>query len=431
MEDKQFLDEAGLSEAGKVIKEHYASKEDLSKIDVTEQLIDYAKKSDLDNKIDKVNGKGLSTHDYSNEDKAKLDSIDLDGILSVMNDVDGIKNELKKIPNIAVKQYTTETYYNELNKLGFDPLFYFENPITFLFITSDYELNEYDSLCGSNIDVTGVFSFALPALIITLPMVSINGHKEKNVLVQYAQSLYNNNLYCRVGQCVTHDGSHNWTTMSDWHPIVSSFVTDELDKMKGYIEFLSKQFMEYSITEPKSYPKVNGEYNIVSTVLKKINITNLKSWFDWACDSGAQSVMVRGQLSESNIQKTPSGICWAEYIPASGENNNKQSVKQIIFISELGIEISRKSKQPLDVSHITSGMRMGSDFVDDQFAMKWMDSSLWTPWTAKIVNTRPIVNNLTDGGDNIPLSAEQGKALNDKVLALQQEIQQLKNQIKE
>ena len=73
MEDKQYLDEAGLSEVGKVIKEHYASKEDLSKIDVTEQLEDYAKKTDLNNKVDKVDSKQLSTNDYTNEDKELME----------------------------------------------------------------------------------------------------------------------------------------------------------------------------------------------------------------------------------------------------------------------------------------------------------------------------------------------------------------------
>lgn len=54
MDNKQFLDEAGLSEVGKVIKEHYATKEDLSKIDVTGQLIDYAKKTEIPTKLSQL-----------------------------------------------------------------------------------------------------------------------------------------------------------------------------------------------------------------------------------------------------------------------------------------------------------------------------------------------------------------------------------------
>ena len=75
MDNKVFLDEAGLGEVGKVISKHYASKEDLSKVDVAEQLVDYAKKNDLDNKVDKVEGKSLSSNDYTSEDKAKVDAI--------------------------------------------------------------------------------------------------------------------------------------------------------------------------------------------------------------------------------------------------------------------------------------------------------------------------------------------------------------------
>lgn len=55
----------------------YATKEDLSKVDVTSQLVDYAKKTDLDSKVNKVNGKALSSNDYTNADKAKVDAIPL------------------------------------------------------------------------------------------------------------------------------------------------------------------------------------------------------------------------------------------------------------------------------------------------------------------------------------------------------------------
>lgn len=44
----------------------YATKDDLSKVDVTSQLVDYVKK---------VEGKGLSSNDYTNVDKAKVDAI--------------------------------------------------------------------------------------------------------------------------------------------------------------------------------------------------------------------------------------------------------------------------------------------------------------------------------------------------------------------
>lgn len=64
MEDKVFLDESGLGEVGKVIKEHYASKKDLSKIDVTEQLVDYVKKTEVPTKLSQfTNDKSFKTED--------------------------------------------------------------------------------------------------------------------------------------------------------------------------------------------------------------------------------------------------------------------------------------------------------------------------------------------------------------------------------
>lgn len=70
----KYITDPKLQEALKA----YATKEDLKEIDVTEQLKDYAKTADitsaLENKVDKVNGKSLSTNDYTKEDKAKIDA---------------------------------------------------------------------------------------------------------------------------------------------------------------------------------------------------------------------------------------------------------------------------------------------------------------------------------------------------------------------
>ena len=64
----------------------YATKDDLSKIDLTEKLTEYAKTVDvnkqvaslanlIDNKVDKVDGYGLSKNDYTDVDKAKVKAI--------------------------------------------------------------------------------------------------------------------------------------------------------------------------------------------------------------------------------------------------------------------------------------------------------------------------------------------------------------------
>ena len=49
----------------------------ISELDTWLNLSDYAMKSDLNKKVDKVDGKGLSTNDFTNEEKEKLASIDL------------------------------------------------------------------------------------------------------------------------------------------------------------------------------------------------------------------------------------------------------------------------------------------------------------------------------------------------------------------
>ncbi|MDU1582144.1 MAG: hypothetical protein E6864_00165 [Peptoniphilus harei] len=91
----KYVTDPKLQEALKL----YATKDDLSKIDVTGQLVDYAKKSDVktrlsemtsdsthrtvtdtekktwNNKVDKVTGKGLSTNDYTDVAKTKVDNI--------------------------------------------------------------------------------------------------------------------------------------------------------------------------------------------------------------------------------------------------------------------------------------------------------------------------------------------------------------------
>ena len=49
----------------------------IAELDTWLNLSDYALKTDLNKKVDKVDGKGLSTNDFTNEEKEKLDSIDL------------------------------------------------------------------------------------------------------------------------------------------------------------------------------------------------------------------------------------------------------------------------------------------------------------------------------------------------------------------
>ena len=72
----KYITDPKLQEALKA----YATKDELSKIDVTEQLVDYEKTSDVDvklnKKVDKVVGKDLSSNDFTNEEKEKLANIE-------------------------------------------------------------------------------------------------------------------------------------------------------------------------------------------------------------------------------------------------------------------------------------------------------------------------------------------------------------------
>ena len=67
--------------------ESYATKDDLSKIDVTSQLADYTKKTDLNKKVDKVTGKGLSTNDFTDIFKNQLSNF---SVMSSNVDSDGV-----------------------------------------------------------------------------------------------------------------------------------------------------------------------------------------------------------------------------------------------------------------------------------------------------------------------------------------------------
>lgn len=55
----------------------------ISELDTWLDLDRYAQKSDLDKKVDKVDGKGLSTNDYTTEEKEKLAAIDLSAYASI------------------------------------------------------------------------------------------------------------------------------------------------------------------------------------------------------------------------------------------------------------------------------------------------------------------------------------------------------------
>lgn len=115
----QYVTDPKLQEALKL----YATKEDLSKIDVTSQLVDYAKKTDLDSKVNKVNGKALSSNDYTNADKAKVDAIPLNPkYTDTTYDLSGyakktdIKTKLSEMTSDNTHRTVTDTEKQSWNK---------------------------------------------------------------------------------------------------------------------------------------------------------------------------------------------------------------------------------------------------------------------------------------------------------------------------
>ena len=79
---------------------------------------------DLDAKIDKESGKGLSSNDYTNEDKAKLDGIE-DGAQAnviehiLVNDVEAVPHTVNNVPNVvelAIKEFD-DTSRAKLNSI--------------------------------------------------------------------------------------------------------------------------------------------------------------------------------------------------------------------------------------------------------------------------------------------------------------------------
>ena len=90
--------------------------------DSTHRLVTDAQRKAWDNKVDKVSGKGLSTNDYTNEDKAKLNGIDLskyvtdEKFTSVTNEV------LVKADTALEKSGNNEEHINQVDKKANDAL---------------------------------------------------------------------------------------------------------------------------------------------------------------------------------------------------------------------------------------------------------------------------------------------------------------------
>lgn len=67
-----------------------------NKSDTSHTHSDYASKTDLDNKVDKVSGKGLSTNDFTNTDKSNLDDLKLT-VSSLEDKIDKLEDKIDNL----------------------------------------------------------------------------------------------------------------------------------------------------------------------------------------------------------------------------------------------------------------------------------------------------------------------------------------------
>lgn len=90
--------------------------------DSTHRLVTDAQRKAWDNKVDKVSGKGLSTNDFTNEDKTKLNGIDLSKYVTDEK-FKGVTNEaLAKVDTALEKSGNNEEHINQVDAKANDAL---------------------------------------------------------------------------------------------------------------------------------------------------------------------------------------------------------------------------------------------------------------------------------------------------------------------
>lgn len=90
--------------------------------DSTHRLVTDAQRKAWDNKVDKVSGKGLSTNDYTDEDKNKLNGIDLSKYVTNER-FTGVTNEvLAKADTALEKSGNNEEHINQVDTKAIDAL---------------------------------------------------------------------------------------------------------------------------------------------------------------------------------------------------------------------------------------------------------------------------------------------------------------------
>lgn len=209
---------------------------------------------ELNKKVDKVDGKGLSTNDFTNELKDKLNAVNENGEANVLN---GIKtadgNELtiadKKItlPNFALKSDISSVYKvkgSKANKAELDDIV--DKEVGDVYNLTDTGVNyvwtgtEWDSLSG-NIDLTGYYTKTQADDKFVVKEAG-KGLSDNNFTLMDKAKLGNIEMYAQVNkieEIQTHDGTP--LTITDKTVKLPELTVDAYTKAQADGKFVAKE----------------------------------------------------------------------------------------------------------------------------------------------------------------------------------------------
>ena len=209
---------------------------------------------ELNKKVDKVDGKGLSTNDFTNELKDKLNAVNENGEANVLN---GIKtadgNELaiadKKItlPNFALKSDISSVYKvkgSKANKTELDGIV--DKEVGDVYNLTDTGVNyvwtgtEWDSLSG-NVDLTGYYTKAQADDKFVVKEAG-KGLSDNNFTLMDKAKLGSIEMYAQVNkieEIQTHDGTP--LTITDKKVKLPELTVDAYTKAQADGKFVAKE----------------------------------------------------------------------------------------------------------------------------------------------------------------------------------------------
>ena len=209
---------------------------------------------ELNKKVDKVDGKGLSTNDFTNELKDKLNDVNENGEANILN---GIKtadgNELtiadKKItlPNFALKSDIASVYKvkgSKANKTELDDIV--DKEVGDVYNLTDTGVNyvwtgtEWDSLSG-NVDLTGYYT-KTEANDKFVVKEAGKGLSDNNFTLMDKTKLGNIEMYAQVNkieEIQTHDGTP--LTITDKKVKLPELTVDAYTKAQADGKFVAKE----------------------------------------------------------------------------------------------------------------------------------------------------------------------------------------------